>query len=141
MAVGTYNPAQASVRDRIRAAIADIGDNTLQATPVDLYEIADESYDTAIDGDGATDWRLAAATMADQLAAIYNARVTSFSRAGGISVSWSNRAANLYKQAEAWRLAVVTEASADRDLRSLAPERETDGPYSEYTRTGRYERW
>jgi hypothetical protein len=116
--VGTYDPANLAIRDRIRALIADTGPTFL---------IPDISYDTYIAE--STDWRVAAANAADQLASIYAKRVSSFTAQGDASVSYIDRAADMRKLSARLRLEAAMDAAANVEptfYRSVVMERDSD---------------
>lgn len=122
-----YNPEQIEVIDKIRGKIGDIKDPPA---------IPDETYLSVIAQ--FADWRLACAEMADQLASVFLTRVQTFSRSGGISVSWSQRAENLRKLAVRLRQEVATEnAQEASSVRSVEMCRE-ERPHSQYRDMRRY---
>lgn len=95
---GTYDPQLLSLRDRVRSTVGDVGPEFL---------IPDATYDAQLDFE--TDWRLAAAAIADQLAGMFNQKVTSFTAVGDFSSGWGNRAAEWRRQAQQLRATVAAE--------------------------------
>lgn len=97
----TYDPLLPTTRDRIRLIVGDTSDD--EATEL----FPDETYDAEIAR--YTNWKLAAASMAEAAAVKIEQDPTSVNFSGEIAVSWQSRTSAL--RAAALRLR--TEAAAE----------------------------
>jgi hypothetical protein len=85
------------------------------------------------------DWRLAAAEVAEQLAAEYAQQPTSFTRQGTMSVSWAERVRTWLATASRLRSAVAAEDTSR--VSSVAAWRDDGCDDSEYRRETPFTRW
>ncbi len=96
----TYNAAHPTRRDEIRFLVVDTTEPHLVPDVTIDAELARE-----------TDWRLAAATIAEGVAVQLERKLTGLSSAGD-SLQWGDRAKSLRSMAQRWRVEVAAERVA-----------------------------
>lgn len=120
---GNYDPQLLTVRDRMRSRVGDVGPD---------FMIPDVTYEAQISYE--SDWRLATAAIADQLAGMYDQDPDSFTATGIFSVGFVDRGAALRKLAQQLRAEVRAEQpAAGYGVRSVRPEREDERAGGEYS--------
>lgn len=125
----SYDPTLPTIRDRIRHTLAD----TNMTTPLRQ----DEEYEAVIGLH--TEWKLAAADMAESLANQFAQEVDTFGESGGVSVSWKERVGAWQATARRLRAEVaLAEQGANEGvpglLGSSAPIRADRLAHTEYRR-------
>lgn len=105
----SYDPALPTTLDKIRLMVGDI-DTDNEIFPDETYESRIAEY---------SDWRLAAAWMAESVAVAIEQDISSFSAGGDLSVSWSDRTRSL--RALAIRLRQEVAADAGISLSTIVP--------------------
>ncbi len=102
----SYNAALTSTRDRIRFITGDI-DETAEVFPDSTYDAEIAMY---------TNWKWAAADMADSMAVALDKRVNGVTLTGDVAAQWTDRAKTLRARAVALR----KEAQSEDDLGGAA---------------------
>lgn len=128
----SYDPQLPTTLDRIRMIVGDT------SSDVDTELFPDETYNATIAEH--TNWKLAAAAMADAVAVKIEQDPTSFTAVGDMSVGWSDRTRSL--RATASRLrdeAGAEDAPVNNTVVSVPLTRGTSSGNGEY-RDNRYSR-
>lgn len=124
---GSFDPNLISVVDRMRSKVGDIGPEFL---------IPDVTYQAQLNLE--TDWRLATAAIADQLASMFSKKPSSYTAVGDFSSSWVDRGAAWRKLADQLRSTVAAESgSGSTGHIAVAPTRGDEMGDWEYTRPRR----
>lgn len=128
----SYDHALATLRDRIRMIVGDTtGDPSTEF-------FLDESYDAVISQH--TNWKVAAAVMAEGVAVKIEQDPSSFTAVGDMSVSWNDRTRMLREVAKRLRTeAAAEDLATDNKVVSEALIRPGSGSAAEYV-PSRYSR-
>lgn len=124
----TYDNTLPTALDRMRFSVGDI--NFTDTEPAGALR-QDEEYDAILLLQG--DWRLAAADMADSLAAQFAQSPDSFTATGDMSVSWKERVSTWLATARRLRTEVADEAAASSTSSSMSV-----GPERDYVDSSEY---
>lgn len=95
----SYDPSRPTKRDEIRFLVFDT---------TEPYLVSDIEIDAGLSAQ--SDWRLAAANVAENIANQLERKMTNFGKAGGVSLGWGDRAKTLRSQAQRWRSDVASES-------------------------------
>ena len=121
---GTYDPQLLTLKDRVRSTVGDVGPEFL---------IPDVTYDAQLELE--SDWRLAAAAIADQLSGMFAKDPNSYTETGFFSAGFGDRAFSYRRLARDLRDAVRAEkGSSSTGYSSSLPTREDEQDAWEYTR-------
>lgn len=121
----SYDPSLTTVRDRIRMIVGD-------TSGVEEEEFfLDESYDAVIAQH--SNWKIAAAVMAEGVAVKIEQDPSSFTAVGDMSVGWSDRTRMLRDIAKRMRAeAAAEDSSIDNSIVSVPLVRQGSGGAAEY---------
>lgn len=128
----SFDPSLSTVRDRIRMIVGDTSNDE------DAEFFIDESYDAVISQH--SNWKIAAAVMAEGVAVQIEQDPSSFTAVGDMSVGWSDRTRSLRETARRLRSEAAAEDTAiDNSIVSVPLVRHRSGGAAEYV-PSRYSR-